>query len=164
MTQTYRFRVGCGAPAQDLAEMLVGYGFSPSAIGACEELGDYCVICGTDAQIENLCDDIGGMAMALDPRPEGEVSLPDWLVAPSQSTLDETRLGAAAQDLCDAANAAEIRGQAAMLAFADARGAEATDYDADGVALFVPTGIESPAHEEFILVQDSRGQWGVFVI
>ena len=80
MAQIYRFRVGCGAPAEDLAEMLRGLGFSPSELGGCEELGDYCVVTGTDADVDRLCDDIGGMAMALDPRPEGEMELPDWLI------------------------------------------------------------------------------------
>ena len=80
-TQTHRFRVGCGAPADSLAEELTSCGFLPTDPDACEELGDYCVVSGTDAEIEQLCDDIGGMAMALDPRPEEETELPDWIIA-----------------------------------------------------------------------------------
>jgi hypothetical protein len=77
---THRFRFGTGAPADDLADELDNLGCLVQETGGCGELGDYCVVSGTDAEMERLCDELGGMCMALDPRPEGETELPDWLI------------------------------------------------------------------------------------
>jgi len=139
------FRFGTGAPHEDLAEQLQEIGLTVYGHGACAALGDYCLIEATEAEAARLCDCLAGMTAA----PSREERYP--------------RLLAAAQKFCDDANEAEIRGQSAALAFAETIGVKATDYDAEWVMLFIPTGVEPRGrlYEEFIILQDSRGVWGV---